>query len=256
MSKAIKGIKIKTRDIATAGIFLAFILIFVLVPIPGIGGVDMAFISLIAVILAATVKGLGMGLFAGTAFGIASLIKSFIRPDWTSPMFHNPAVSILPRVIIPITVYFSFKLIKRLFRNKREDMGTGVASTVATVVGVCTNTLLVLGMWAAFYFGREFVYEGAAHTINGALFAAVLSSNFVTELIICTVLCPILCTSVRIALGLDKRGPHKEESEEAKALGAEGQASADDATIAERLSTEQGEQVPETAEKDEKKESE
>ena len=207
MSKSIKGIKIKTRDIATAGVFLAFILIFVLVPFESLTGVSLAFIPLIAVILAATVKGFGMGLFTGVAFGIASLVASYIHPTWTAPMFHNPVVSVIPRAIIPITVYFTFKLVKWFFRNKRDDVGTGVASTVATIVGVCTNTLLVLGMWAAFYFGHDFVdQEGAAHTINGALLVGVLSSNFIIELIICTVLCPVICTSLRIALGIDKRG--------------------------------------------------
>jgi len=65
-----KGIKIKTHDIAIAAIFLSLILIFVLVPMPTPLGVSMAFIPLIAVILAADVQGFGMGLFAGTAFGV------------------------------------------------------------------------------------------------------------------------------------------------------------------------------------------
>lgn len=224
MSKSIKGIKIKTSDIATAGVFLAFILIFVLVPFESLTGVSLAFIPLIAVILAATVKGFGMGLFTGVAFGLASLLASYIHPTWTAPMFHNPVVSVIPRAIIPITVYFTFRLVKWFFRNKRDDVGTGVASTVATIVGVCTNTLLVLGMWAAFYFGHDFIdQEGIAHTINGALLVGVLTSNFIMELIICTVLCPIICTSLRIALGIDKRGRVPASAPAAEAVIAEGE---------------------------------
>ena len=109
-----KTVKIKTRDIAIAAIFLSLILIFVLVPIQTPLGVSMAFVPLIAVILAADVQGFGMGLFAGTAFGVASLINAFLHPSLLAPMFYNPMVSIVPRMIIPVTTYFSFKLIKKI----------------------------------------------------------------------------------------------------------------------------------------------
>lgn len=210
--------KIKTQDIATAGIFLAFILVFMLVPFNAFG-VNMAFIPLIAVCLAAMIKGFWMGLFTGIAFGVASLIGSYIHPDITAPMFHNPAVSILPRIFIPVTVYFSFKLVKWLLRKKRDDVSTGVAATLSTVIGVCTNTFLVLSTWAIFYFGRTFTFEGNSMTITGALFASIITTNFVSELIICTVITPIICTAVRISLGLDKKGKpiaeHAAPSEEA-----------------------------------------
>ncbi|HCJ01699.1 MAG TPA: hypothetical protein DHV31_02275 [Clostridiales bacterium] len=200
-----KPFKIKTQDIAVAGIFLSFILVFMLVPFNTFG-VNMAFIPLIAVCLAATVKGFWMGLAMGIAFGVASLVGSYIHPDLTAPMFHNPVVSVLPRVFIPITVHFSFKFVKWLLRNKRDDLSTGAASVVSTVIGVCTNTLLVLATWAIFYFGRTFTFEGNSLTITGAFLVSVISSNFIAELIICAVITPVICTSVRIALGIDRKG--------------------------------------------------
>ena len=202
--------KLTTNDIATAGIFLAFILVFMLVPFDAFG-VDMAFIPLIAVCLAATVKGFKMGMFTGVAFGVASLVGAVIRPKITTPIFLNPAVSILPRIIIPITVYFSFKLVKKLMRQKREDVSTAVASTVSTLIGVCTNTLLVLGMWALFYFGDTKTFGDKSVTFTGAFFAGVITTNFISELIICTAICPVICTALRIALGLDRKGPPIEE---------------------------------------------
>ncbi|HCU56581.1 MAG TPA: hypothetical protein DIC18_04560 [Clostridiales bacterium] len=200
-----KPFKIKTQDIAVAGIFLSFILVFMLVPFNTFG-VNMAFIPLIAVCLAATVKGFWMGLAMGIAFGVASLVGSYIHPDLTAPMFHNPVVSVLPRVFIPITVHFSFKFVKWLLRNKRDDLSTGAASVVSTVIGVCTNTLLVLATWAIFYFGRTFTFEGNSLTITGAFLVSVISSNFIAELIICAVITPVICTAVRIALGIDRKG--------------------------------------------------
>ena len=200
-----KAFKIKTKDIVTAAIYLAFILVFVLVPFPHVI-VDMASIALIAVCLASTVNGFGMGLFTGASFGVASLVKAVLRPSITTPIFLNPAVSILPRILIPITTYFTFKLMKRLLRRSPEQIGTGVAATAATVVGVCTNTFFVLGTWALFYFGKTFTFDGSSITITWAFFAGILATNFVIELIVCTVVCPVICTALRIALGVDKRG--------------------------------------------------
>ena len=207
-----KGIKIKTRDIAIAAIFLSLILIFVLVPMPTPLGVSMAFVPLIAVILAADVQGFGMGLFAGTAFGVASLCNAFLHPSLLAPIFYNPLVSIVPRMVIPITAYFSFKLMKKLLKKRSEDTSTYIASTVSSVVAVITNTSLVLSMMAAFNFGKTF--EGTV--INAAFFGGLLGVNFVFEIAICAFVAPIVTTGLRIALGLDKRKrvPAAAESEE------------------------------------------
>jgi len=197
-----RPVKIKTRDIAIAAIFLSLILIFVLVPIQTPIGVSMAFIPLIAVILAADVQGLGMGLFAGTAFGVASLINAFLHPSLMSPMFYNPLVSIVPRVLIPVTTYFVFKLFKKLLRKRSDDASTYVAATVSSVTAVVTNTGLVLAMMAAFNFGKTF----GSVEINAAFFVGLLSLNFLFEIAICAFVAPIVTTGLRIALGIDKRG--------------------------------------------------
>ena len=197
-----KAIKIKTHDIAIAAIFLSLILIFVLVPIQTPIGVSMAFIPLIAVILAADVQGFGVGLFAGTAFGVASLINAFLHPSLMAPMFYNPLVSIVPRMMIPITTYFSFKLIKKLLRKRSDDASTFIASTVSSVVAVVTNTGLVLAMMAAFNFGKTF----GSVEINAAFFVSLLSLNFLFEIAICAFVAPIVTTGLRIALRIDKKG--------------------------------------------------
>lgn len=197
-----RAVKIKTHDIAIAAIFLSLILIFVLVPIQTPIGVSMAFIPLIAVILAADVQGFGMGLFAGTAFGLASLINAFLHPTLMAPMFYNPLVSVLPRMVIPVTTYFVFKLMKKLLRKRSDDASTFVASTLSSVTAVVTNTGLVLAMMAAFNFGKTF----GSVEINAAFFVGLLSLNFVFEIAICAFVAPIVTTGLRIALGIDKRG--------------------------------------------------
>ena len=217
-----KYFKIKTRDIALAAIYLSLILIFVLVPMPNPLGVSMAFIPLVAVILASTVHGLGMGLFAGVSFGIASLINAFINPTLMAPMFYNPLVSIVPRAIIPVTTYFAFKGLKQLLKKRSDDASTFVASTVASVVAVCTNTALVLSMMAAFNFGKTF----GDKTINAAFFGGLLGLNFLIEVVFCALIAPVIATALRIALRLDKRGrmsvvPPVQSAEEGEAVSPE-----------------------------------
>ena len=197
-----KGIKIKTHDIAIAAIFLSLIFIFVLVPMPSPLGVSMAFIPLIAVILAADVQGLGMGIFAGVSFGIASLISAFIHPVLLSPVFYNPMVSVVPRAIIPVTTYFVFRGMKKLLAGRSDDASTYISSVVSSIVAVCTNTALVLSMMAAFNFGKTFEDT----TINAAFFGGILGVNFLFEIAICAFLAPPIVTGLRIALGLDKKG--------------------------------------------------
>jgi len=202
-----KRLKLTTKDIAMAAIFLSFIFVFMLVPLSPFG-VDLAVIALISVCVAVNVKGFAMGLFTGAAFGLASLLKAFVHPNWTSPVFYNPLVSIVPRILIPITAYFTFRFVKKLLRKRPNEVSTLAASTASTIVGVCTNTLLVLGMWAAFYLGDSFTdpVSGTSTTVTWALFAGIISSNFIIELAICTVLTPPICVALRLALRIDKRG--------------------------------------------------
>jgi len=197
-----KRFKLSSSDIATAAIFLSFILIFVLVPMPNPAGLSMAFIPLIAVILACDVKGLGMGLFTGLSFGIASLINSYLHPTLLAPIFHNPMVSVVPRIIIPISAYFAFKGVKWLFRKRSADASTYLASITSSVAGVCTNTGLVLAMMAAFELGH--VYGNTK--IDAAFFGGLLGLNFLIEIVICTLVTPMVATALRIALRIDKKG--------------------------------------------------
>ena len=220
-----KRLKLSTKNIALAAIFLSLILIFVLVPIPMPSGLSLAVVPLIAVVLAADVCGIGMGLFAGTAFGIASLINAFLHPTLLSPMFYNPLVSVLPRMLIPVTTYFAFRLMKKLLSKRSDDASTFIAATVSSVVGVVTNTGLVLAMMAAFNFGKVF----GETVINAAFFGGLLGMNFLFEVSICAVIAPIITTGLRVALRIDKRGRISSPAEPSSASeGKEGEGSTED----------------------------
>lgn len=199
--------RFSTREIAVCGVLLTFILVFVFVPVK-IGFVDMAFIPLLAIFIGCQVEGGKIGITLSTAFGLASLLATVVRPTILSPLFYNPMVSVLPRIIIGITTYFSYKGLRRLSilvgkrRGKVLDkrMSILVSSSVSSVIGVLTNTGLVLSMLAAFNFGKTI--SGIA--IDGAFFTALLSVNFVIEVCVAAILTPFIVLSLRNALHLSE----------------------------------------------------
>lgn len=85
----------------------------------------------IPVIIGAIIEGPVVGALVGLIFGIFSIIRAITAPTVISPLFYNPLVSILPRVLIGITTYYSYILFKRL--NKR------------------TSIVILAGLWASVF---------------------------------------------------------------------------------------------------------
>jgi len=211
-------LKFNTHDIAVSGILLAMILFFVLVPINFIP-IDLAFIPLMAVIIACQVEGGKIGVFTATAFGVASLVAAFVRPTIFSPIFFNPLVSIIPRIAIGFTCYYSYigmrKLLNKFLKYRsrhREDSDNirevkdktalYASSVVSAIVAVITNTALVVSMIAAFNFGKTF----GDLTIGKAFILSLLGVNFLVELGICAAVAPPIVLALRISLKKKEAG--------------------------------------------------
>lgn len=88
--------------------------------------------------------------FSSTMFGVVSLIYSYIFPTLTSPVFQNPLVSIVPRVMIGIVSYSVFKAMQKACADKSDFVKEYVTRGVAAASGVITNTALVLTGLAIF----------------------------------------------------------------------------------------------------------
>ena len=105
----------------------------------------------IPVILAVLIEGPWVGVPVGFIFGLCSFIRA-----WETGMvgltlfFRNPLVSILPRMVIPLTAWAAYRLWGKLSRKQTgvaDKLGVGVAA----VVGALTNTVLCLGMIVLLY---------------------------------------------------------------------------------------------------------
>lgn len=188
------SLHLSTKDITFIGVLLSIILIFVFIPIT-LGTVDLAFLALIPVIVASQVKGLKPGIIMGTLFGVCSLIISFTKPILINPLFQNPLVSVFPRIIIGITVFFSLKLTDALAQKaniKNQKVKNTIGYTVSSIIGTVTNTVLVLSMILLFNYGKD--VNGIV--INWPLIGAIVSTNFIIELIATAIICPPVSLAV------------------------------------------------------------
>lgn len=123
-------------------------------------------------------------LVGGTIFGVCSFILSFMVGLVS---FSNPLISILPRVIMGIAVYYSCRLFEKHFSGSKNTFVNSVLPVaLAGAVGVIVNTVLVLSMLMLFDF------SGIKEVL-----AAVLSFNTLFELISGIILTPVLVKTIK-----------------------------------------------------------
>lgn len=180
----------RSKFITIHAALCALVMLFVLVPI-SIGPLQLAFIPIIAVIVSAHFLGVKHSLFTGLFFGIVSLVNHLIAPRALSPLFYNPAVSILPRILIGVSAYFATKGIQKISK-KIPDI---VSYAVGAVAGVITNTIGVLGMMLVFYYGRPI----GSTALTFEWVAGVIVTNSILEIVLCTIIAPPVVIALRAA---------------------------------------------------------
>ena len=120
-------------------------------------------------------KGMFVG---GTIFGCCSFFLAIMIGN---PIFINPLISILPRILIGVIAYFVFILLKSLFKNSKKTFVREVLPySIAGAFGILTNTVCTITMlWV-------FTYSSLA-----AVFTTIISINFVGEIIGALILVPV-----------------------------------------------------------------
>ncbi len=102
-------------------------------------GISMTF-NHIPMIIGTLMEGLGVGCVLGAMFGLSSLYSAFTTPSYYSPMFINPLISVLPRILTAPVTYFVYKGVSKLCPKKPV-----LAWSAAAIAGTLANTLFVLG---------------------------------------------------------------------------------------------------------------
>ncbi len=138
--------QMSTRKLVLASVMVAITIILTytplgLLPIPPINPT----ILHIPTIIIAILEGPIMGLIVGLGFGLTTLFKAFTMPTMPlDPLFMNPLISVLPRVLIGVGAYYVYALMKNLLRGLKA--GETIAVVAGAIVGSFINTIGVLGM--------------------------------------------------------------------------------------------------------------
>ena len=170
----------------------------------------------IPVLVAVLIEGPWVGLSVAFVFGLCSFIRA-----WETGMvgltlfFRNPLVSILPRLIIPLTAWGVYVLWNRAVKNKGIAQRVGVG--VASAVGAITNTVLCLGAIMILYGHDLTVLVNNLISLGGAdnvytdnagawLVAAVGVPNGIAEAVVAAIIVPMIKVAVD---AISRRGRHK-----------------------------------------------
>lgn len=214
----------KSHRIALLAFELALIVIFSLMPI-NLGAASLA-LTLLPVLVIALTQDFKTAVLGGLIMGLTSLIGAFTvgAASLTAPLFRNPLVSVLPRICVPAVTWAVRKGLGLLSAKMKAHKGeapadanaqsgedatpesvadkrkaaldrtrTVITDAVASALGVCANTALVLGMIWLLYKGKT-VGDSA---ITPAFMAGLVSLNFVIEVIVMTVATPPIAYAIR-----------------------------------------------------------
>lgn len=209
--------KFTTKEIAITALFVAIVAVMTLVPF--LGMIPLVVISvnivLIPIMVCAQTTNTKIAVIVSTAFGIFSLINSYLRPTTLLAFaVQNPLVSILPRIFIGLTASLTYKGLMKLQKNSNSERNEGdeeiefgnfgsrykknaLASTISAIVGVVTNTVLFFLMLLLCYGGAELSNGG---TIGLPLMGGILVSNFIPEVIAAAILVPLITSALKKAL--------------------------------------------------------
>ena len=189
------------RKLVITGMLAAVTIVLGLTPlglIP-IGPLNLTILHL-PVVLGAMLEGPIVGTVLGLAMGGASLYKAFTTPTVLSPLFLNPLVSIVPRMMIGPVAWLAYTGLKRLVRGRNSNAQEGqtkstlrsIASAapaaVGAFVGTMTNTVLVMGSIHLLYADEFAQMLGQPISMAATLIWGMALANFLPEAIAAAVI--------------------------------------------------------------------
>ena len=184
--------------IAVTGIMGALTVLLAFTPI---GYIQVGFVAItlvhIPTVLATVAAGLVPGVACGAIFGVSSLIVAATSQAGLNPLFLNPAVSILPRVLFPIIVWGIYKLFDLI-----PHMPKTISASIGAALGTLAHTFLVMGSLFIIYAKRVMELLNMDITqINPCkafwiVTSATIASNGIWEIIAATVLTAAVMGSI------------------------------------------------------------
>lgn len=166
---------LNTRRIVVAGILGAIAIALGVtrlgfIPVPNT--TENATIMHVPAIIGAVLEGPIVGLLAGGIFGIFSWLNA------TSPLFANPIIAVLPRLLIGPMAWLAYRA--------TAGMNRDLAAAIAGIVGTLTNTIGVLGLAIVFGFGSAII----------PALPVILLTNALPEVVLAAIITPLVARAV------------------------------------------------------------
>ncbi|MCY6483350.1 ECF transporter S component [Clostridium aestuarii] len=166
--------KLTTQQITITGMLSA---ISIVLGVTGLGYIPIppfhTTIMHVPVIIGSLIEGPVVGAMLGLIFGLTSIFQAIKTPTPVSFIFLNPLVAVLPRILIGITPYYTYKVLSKLKLNS-------IKIALATGVGSFTNTIGVLGMIYILYFDAFVKVQGISVSAANKTFIALTLNGFVS----------------------------------------------------------------------------
>jgi uncharacterized membrane protein len=186
---------LKTKDLTLYAMYYAILAILSFTPLGYITLFSFSITTIhIVVLIAAFTKGLKGGLIVGFGFGLMSLLRALIAPN--SPfdlVFINPLVSILPRLLFGLVAGYLAEYLPRMYKQFQAPVFVGIFSGVATFIHTGLVLLSIILM-------RPFIPligELLGDVGFFALFAAVFVSNAIYEVVIASLVVPVIVVALK-----------------------------------------------------------
>ena len=209
--------KSKTKKIALLSVMLALVIIFCFVPI-SFGTVTLA-LMILPVLVIAQIEDFTTTLILSVLMGVVNEIAWYTTKAGAvlAPVFQNPLVCIVPRVLIGVVAWTVTHFARKWFIKDTMAPAAKIAIeeaifAVSAALGVVVNTGFV-GLFTVLLFNNQVLSNGTAVSVEYIL--GWFSINFVIEIISFALLTP------PIAFALIKAGFGEKKIDKSKVLNEE-----------------------------------
>lgn len=211
----------KAKTIAINGILIALMVVMTCTMLVT-GG--MAILPLLVLVVGSVLMGKWTALILSFVFGLISFISSFIFPTPTAPIFQNPLVSILPRILIGLIGCGVFNLSEFVFKKinlkakkqVNEYLSKCVSTILSAIFVVLFNTLLVVTMICLIYLNKEL---SSGFFVSTEFVLGLIGLNFVVEIIVVPIISAPIVFAVDKFLKKNKKEVLTEEDMEVLNIG-------------------------------------
>lgn len=191
MEKSYENKKFGTRQLVVIGMLSA---ISMFMGLTGFGMIPTPWMKVtiqhLPVIIGGIVEGPIVGGIVGLIFGLFSMYLNVTQPVLLSPIFMNPIIAIIPRVLIGIVSFYVFKLLKNKFN--KEKLGL----TLAAIAGTVTNTVGVLGLTYVIAIDQFAALKDISTTAVAGTLGTIALSNGIPECIVAVLIVVPVCTAL------------------------------------------------------------